>query len=325
MWREKSYRTPKDILTSMVTVKLNETGWVNGTYIQEDRMLGTMLNPKEWEARCNEVAEAPYHSDLQKRLKSAMPRFYIAGTFPKYAIRDKDVVTWSNLVCIDIDGKDNPGKELGKIREQLFAEEYVFAVYLSASRKGLYAIVPVSDGKETKAYCRYLRALWKQKFGIETDSNSENIARARIISYDTDWIEWTKKDDVRVWDLKDDEEDVDEFVKKTEEAVGIFQKDFSSFNPVERTHLAMQRLVTNGFTVDGYNRWLRIACEMRNFADGFDLWYTMTVNNTKYHDFDRQKLLRKYNGLPMAELDENTHRKWQGIAKQQLGENWWCV
>ena len=316
------YRSTKDILTSMVTMKINSTGWLNGRYIQEDRPLWSMLNPKEWEARCNEVAAAPYHSDTQKRLKDAMPRFYIAGTFPQKAICDDKVIEYTDLVCIDIDGKDNPDKDLEDIRKTLFALDYVFAVYLSASRKGVYAIVPILDGREAPAYCNYIRRLWKFKYDIETDKNAENIARARIVSYDPDWMKWTKTTDVQVWELKaNDETEQRPKLKTNEPLVGIYKKQ--DVDMKARTHLAMQMLVGNGFTADGYYYWLRIAREMKNFSDGFEMWYMMTVNNSKYNDRDRGKLRRKYDSLSVVELDDDTNRRWQGIAKRELGEGWW--
>lgn len=316
------YRTAKDIMSSKVTMKINETGWLDGKYIQSDLPLATVIAPHNWEKRCDEVAAAPYHSEQQKKLKAAMPRFFIAGTFPKYAIRDKEVIDYTNLICVDIDGKDNPDKDLDEIRKTLFEQEYVFAVYLSASRKGLYAIIPILDGREAPAYCNYIRRLWKFKYNIVTDQNSENIARARIISYDKDWMKWTKVEDVKVWELKTLPEQEEKKPEK-KPLVGLFETEEPSFDTVARTHLAMQRLVTDGYTVNGYNRWLRIGCEMRNFSDGFEMWYTMTINNTNYHDFDRKKLERKFYGFPIANLDESVHRKWQGIAKQRLGEKWW--
>lgn len=315
------YRKVKDILSSIVTMKINDTGWLNGQYIQEYRMLGTLLNPKEWEARCDEVANAPYHSELQKRLKDAMPRFYIAGTFPYKSIKDSSVIEYTNLICVDIDGKDNPDMDLEEIRKTLFDLDYVFSVYLSASRKGVYAIIPILDGREAPAYCNYIRRLWKFKYGIETDKNAENIARARIISYDPDWMQWTKTHDVQVWELKSLPEQDEKKENGEKQLVGLFKNE--EIDTVARTHLAMQALIGNGYTVDGYYRWLRAARELMNFSDGFELWYTMTINNSKYSDHDRQKLERKFKGLSRAELDEDTHRKWQGIAKQQLGERWW--
>lgn len=316
------YRTVKDIMTSVVTMKINDTGWLNGQYIQEYRLLGTVLNPKEWEARCNDVANAPYHSDEQKRLKDAMPRFYIAGTFPYKSIKDSSVIEYTNLICVDIDGKDNPDKDLEEIRRTLFALDYVFAVYLSASRKGVYAIIPILDGREAPAYCNYIRRLWKFKYNIETDKNAENIARARIISYDPDWMKWTKTEDVQVWELKVTEETEERHQNTGKPLVGIYKRE--EIDMKERTHKAMQALIGNGYTVDGYYKWLRAAKELKNFDDdGFELWYMMTVNNAKYNDHDRQKLERKYKGLTRAELDEDTHRKWQGIAKKELGEEWW--
>lgn len=318
------YRTVKDILTSKVTTLINSTGWLDGRYMQEDRPLWSVLNPKAWSERCDEVAAAPYHSDIQKELKEKMPRFYIGGTFPKHSICNDKVIEYTNLICVDIDGKDNPDKDLDEIRKTLFGLDYVFAVYLSASRKGLYAIIPILDGREAPDYCEYIRRLWKFKYGINTDRAAENIARARIISYDPDWMQWTKTEDVQVWELKITEEQRNlERKQKKEEAplVGIYKT--KEVDMKARTHLAMQALIGNGYTVNGYYRWLRAAMELKNFSDGFDLWYRMTVNNSEYNDHDWTKLKRKYDGLRTAELDESTHRKWQGIAKQQLGEKWW--
>ncbi|MBQ1297555.1 MAG: hypothetical protein IIY21_26165 [Clostridiales bacterium] len=316
------YRTVKDILTSKVTMLINHTGWLKGNYIQKDTPLWSVLNPKEFEARCDEVAAAPYHSQEQKDLKDAMPRFYIGGTFPKHSICNDKVIEYTNLVCIDVDRKDNPDMDLEEIRRTLFALDYVFAVYLSASRKGFYAIIPILDGRDAPAYCEYIRRLWKFKYNIVTDRVAENIARARIISYDKDWMQWTKTDDVRVWELKVTEETEERPKLKPEQPlVGIYKKQ--DVDMKARTHLAMQMLIGNGYTVSGYWKWLRAAKELKNFTDGFELWYTMTVNNSEYNDRDRKKLERKYNGLTTADLDDDTHRKWQGIAKRELGEGWW--
>lgn len=165
-----------------------------------------------WKFRHNidYVRSLPYHSDEQTSAKKDLPVMYIAGVFPDGRVKLIDCperaanMKWSNLMCVDIDFKENEQYTPEQLKEKTFALPYVAGCYTSSSGKGIYLIVPIEDGRKTKSYQVYLRKLFKQQYDIVTDNNAKDINRARVLSYDTadDIKRWTKTGDVDVWTLE---------------------------------------------------------------------------------------------------------------------------
>ena len=199
-------RLVKDILDTRVTVKGSSTGYTSKGYLQKDLALRTILFAlgERYSSNINALREFEYHSPEQKTAKSALPFFYIGGTFPYRSIKDASLITPSNLMCLDIDLVDNTDVDIMSMRKELFELPYVVGCYLSVSGRGIYLIVSIEDSSDPVPYYKYLARLFKQKYSITVDAGAINTARARVLSYEDDILSWTKPEDsyVEVWTLK---------------------------------------------------------------------------------------------------------------------------
>lgn len=102
-----------------------------------------------WEWLLLENKYTPYINDIRassneeerKFLKSKLPAITPSGVFSK---RKADcLVEPTNLICIDIDGKDNPSiSDMEELKKKLSKLSYIMYCGLSASGKGLFCIIP---------------------------------------------------------------------------------------------------------------------------------------------------------------------------------------
>lgn len=311
-------RAAKDIFTQIVTVIPSENGYLNGKYIQQEiplvSVIRDMQNLPNVRERLVDTLSAPYHSQEQHDLKSSLPRYYIAGTFPQKMIRDKELVNPTNLMTVDIDKKDNPDIDFLELKKKIFSLPYVAGVYTSASGQGCYAIIPIEDYTKTKQYHAYLLQMWAHTLNIYIDKNCSNIARARILSFNDDWSDWTKTDNVKVFDLYTQEV----HIEKPSQELTLPFKEIE--NDKDLVHKAIWQVLNSGYTVSNYNAWYHVGCEFANFSDG-DLMFKRLSDNygkqTASVDEKYKQCLK--NPAPI----EQVKVKWLGMAKNMFGPKWW--
>lgn len=94
----------------------------------------------------------------------------------------KYVVGHTNLMCIDIDYKDNV-EIFPQIPEILQLLDYVCFYQLSASGQGYYAIVPIADAEDHRLHFNALYEEFKD-LGITIDKQCSDEGRLRYYSYD---------------------------------------------------------------------------------------------------------------------------------------------
>ena len=279
--------------------------------------------PMIYKDRIDEIRKEPYHSDRQKELKKTLPCWFPCGVFQYQNITNKGILQYSNIVAIDVDKQDNPDLDFDELRKNLFGEFYVCAVLKSVSNAGLYVLIEVEHGIYTSDYYDHIARLWKQSWDVNVDVNAKNIGRKRFISFDEDTDKWIKESRP----YTNCTPIIENYTRFTP-FKPIHQREISfTHNPEERTHQAIQRLINDGYYIDGtgqraYNAWLYTGGELKNFADGFDLWVQMSNNHPSYHD-TYESLLKKWNTLRINPVDDDTHRKWQGMAKNKYGKGWY--
>lgn len=121
-------------------------------------------------------------ASMQKVLKGMLPAITPSGIFHK---RNANSLTEpSNLICIDIDGKDNLSiSDMESLKKRLGELPYVMYCGLSASGKGVSCIIPYEDYTKHKLYFNALEQEFKD-MGIVVDSSCSDICRLRFYSYD---------------------------------------------------------------------------------------------------------------------------------------------
>jgi len=94
------------------------------------------------------------------------------------------IISYTNLICIDIDGKDNPSiSNMEKLKVTLGQLPYVMYCSLSASGKGVFCIIRYADWHHHKEHFYALEEDFRQ-MGIVVDSSCSDICRLRFYSYD---------------------------------------------------------------------------------------------------------------------------------------------
>lgn len=273
------------------------------------------------------LRKLPYHSDKQRQYKKEFPVWFVGGTFPFQKTEDKDILTYSNILAIDVDKKDNPEIDIEQMRQKLFELPYVFAVFKSISGEGIYALLLLEDGKYTKEYYKYIDKLWYQQYNIVIDHQCTNIGRKRFISYEENIKEYIKDDDIDIvpWKLK--------YIEKPNETIKHEYVDCSKYKTsnkdnIEWTRKAIWKLLNDGYSVDDinttnnqYSVWYYIGCDFRIFSDGYDMYLKFSQNSSKYSD-DIGTINKKWQQTSIRGNIDDICRKWCGICKNKYGKDW---
>ena len=117
----------------------------------------------------------------QKRLKLLLPSATISGLF---SYRDSlHLIEHSGFICIDLDGKDNPGMDVEKTKQQLAMCEEMAYIGLSVRGRGLFCVVPIAYPNKHEEHFLSLQADFKD-MGLTIDPSCKDVCRMRFVSYD---------------------------------------------------------------------------------------------------------------------------------------------
>lgn len=142
-----------------------------------DIPLMTFLRSKKYRRHVEAIRAEP-DKKRRDRMKAQLPAITPSGTFTR---RGNDhLIRHSGLICIDLDGKDNPGvmnwREICRLPEVAY-------LGLSVSGKGYWALIPLADPKR---HTEHFRALQRDfsTFGLTIDEACGDPARLRGYSFD---------------------------------------------------------------------------------------------------------------------------------------------
>jgi hypothetical protein len=117
-----------------------------------------------------------------KYLKTQLPAITPSGVF---SVRKSDKLKIpTNIICIDIDGKDNPDiADMEVLKSDLSKLPYIMYCGLSASGKGLFCLIRIADYQK---HINHFYALENEfaSMNIVIDSSCKDIGRLRFYSYD---------------------------------------------------------------------------------------------------------------------------------------------
>lgn len=318
-----------DILNKQFTVLPSVDGLVHHQgvidYTQTNKSLKWILNlGKIYKDQINILRTMEYHSKEQKDFKLKFPCWFVGGTFPVNKTYDKEIIEYSNLLAIDIDKQDNPDIDIEKIKNTLFNLPYVIMVSKSISGKGIYVLILVEDGKNTKEYYKYIADLWHNLYHINIDAHCNNIGRKRFLSYDDELL------------IKGDDVDIEPWNVKTinyENPVTTNKSKLFNYKPKKQenndlVHKAIWYLLNRGFSIDdfkttnGYSVWYHVGCDFRHFEDGEKMFITFS-NNSKLYNDNIKDITKKWNQTKIENTMEEVSKKWCGICKNKYGRKWY--
>lgn len=268
------------------------------------------------------------------------PVWFPCGTFPYGDCHDNKILTYTNLIVLDIDVKkgENEDVDIDQIRKSLFDYPWTVAVLKSIGGTGIFALVLIEDHTKIKEYFKYFKAFLKRKYGVKLDMTATNPGRKRFISYDRDMYQWIKPEDAEItpWNLYACDEPVAQKtsilneVRRNPERLSLFNDD----DKLNDTKKAMDLLINKyRFSIDNYNgdreskyhTWWHVGNDIKAiFGDtGEELFVTFSKNSSSYSDDDSaiRKVFENCDAS-QAHSDEDIHKHWQGMAKRIVGLNW---
>lgn len=304
------------------------------------------INLWEWLILENEYT--PYINDIRsssneeerKFLKSKLPAITPSGVFSK---RKADCLKEAaNIICIDIDGKDNPSiSDMEELKKKLSRLPYIMYCGLSASGNGLFCIIPYSDFNKHKLHFNALEQEFKN-IGIVVDSSCSDIGRLRFYSHD---IKPYVNPDAKVYsralekssEMKQSKphqkidiecssiqtlQAIDENTMSLEEFLLLPSNlDYASATPLSKTQ-RVERLLNK--VIDKqiditliYNDWIAICYIIRNLfnEEGRILFHQVS---SFYPNYDFDETDHEYSSKKKNEYLYNTDRLFEIAAKYGL-------
>lgn len=187
------------------------------------------LTTSHFQEVVNRIRESDNPNQI-KHLKGALPAITPSGVFSPR--QSSGLITPSNLICIDIDSKDNPETSADEMKTRITSNfNYVYYCGLSASGTGVFSIIRYKDFHKHKGYFRELEREFRE-IGLVVDSSCSDICRLRFASFDPNPF------------LNEDAEVFDRFSEAEETSSNIKPHAFSKKTDIERPVVQKGRLYT---------------------------------------------------------------------------------
>lgn len=200
-------------------------------------------------------------------LKKSLPCCTPSGVFSK---RGKNgLLKHSGLICIDIDGSDNPGitdwqaqvEQLGHLQEVMFAG-------LSVSGNGAFCIIQIAYPDKHAAHFRALEAGFSQ-YGIKIDPACKDVSRLRFYSYNE--RPYINPDAAVFYDT----------------STGKRIAEYSPPADVSEVVELVRTIVDNGVDiVPDYKTWIECGAALSNIPEGRSMFHAISSVNSDMYDFD---------------------------------------
>lgn len=180
---EEKKRVPSDILnnTKVSVFQLNPQGQ---TKVADVSLKDAIQIGNEYKEKIQQIRQIDRNTNEKeyKRLKLQMPMFTTSCSCGECA---KEIDKYTNIICLDIDEKDNQQTSIEELRKKVNNLPYTLFSSISVGGKGLYCLVAI-DGEE-KDFINHFKALEDEfsKIGITIDKSCKNLNRLRVISTDT--------------------------------------------------------------------------------------------------------------------------------------------
>ena len=119
----------------------------------------------------------------KKAIKLSLPMATVSGWFAP-SRKVEHLQRHSGFICLDIDGKDNPGRSMDEIRELLCSRNDVAYASLSVGGNGMFAILPLAYPEKHTQHFDSLKQEFFDCYGLNLDKSCRDVTRLRALSYD---------------------------------------------------------------------------------------------------------------------------------------------
>lgn len=227
------------------------------------------------------------------RLKSSLPCAIISAICPAGRKTD-DAFEHTGLICIDIDGQDNPGFGSGaELKAEVCKIAEVAYCSLSASGKGCFAIFRLSNPENHLGHFLALQRLFKSRLGIVIDGQCKDVKRLRFASHDSEPYINDNAEPFRIIDAATKPKPNP---TKTTIAMGQRTWDERTEATLDKVARLTEEVVRRGIDLtDGYSKWVEIGMSLANLGEaGRKLFHAVS---SVYPGYDRAKADTKFTNL----------------------------
>lgn len=227
------------------------------------------------------------------RLKSSLPCATISAICPDGRKAD-DAFEHTGLICIDIDGQDNPGFESGaELKAEVCKVAEVAYCSLSASGSGCFAIFRLSYPENHLGHFLALQRLFRSRLGIVIDGQCKDVKRLRFATYDPKPYINDSAIPFRIIDAATKPK-----LNLTKTTVVMEQRTWneSPETTLDKVARLTEEVVRRGIDLtDGYSKWIEIGMALANLGEpGRQFFHTVS---SVYPGYDRTKADTKFTNL----------------------------
>ena len=218
-------------------------------------------------------------------LKSKLPAITPSGLFSSSRSQE-NLEKHSGLICIDIDPKGNEDiRNYIHLKEEFFNLKNVAYAGLSASGKGFFLLIPITDPTKHKDH---FTALYNdfEKLGVIIDKAPKNVASLRGYSYDPNGL---FRHDALPY-----HKTIDPGNLKKKKGKVSYSMPYPQSTLEESVRLAIENITLKRIDItQNESDWFELACVFANEFGESGRFYFHQLS--QFHaDYDRQQTDRKF-------------------------------
>lgn len=227
------------------------------------------------------------------RQKSMLPCATISAICPNGRKTD-DTFEHTGLICIDIDGQDNPGFGSGaELKAEVCKVAEVAYCSLSASGNGCFAIFRLSHLEHHLGHFLALQRLFKSRLGIVIDGQCKDVKRLRFATFDPEPYINNSAEPFRI---VDEESSSKSNPAKTAVAKASYNRKDNPESTIEKVARLVDEVVKRRIDLtDSYRNWVVIGMALADLGEaGREFFHAVS---SVYHGYDRAKADTKFTNL----------------------------
>lgn len=213
--------------------------------------------------------------ERQKSLKKQLPLATISGTFAPTR-KAANLVAHSNLLCIDIDKKDNMGVTwFDDLKYEWCNLPQILYAAHSVRGEGWFAIFRIAYPDKHKAQFEALRNDFSSS-GLVIDKSCKDVCRMRTISYDPEpYVN----------------EDATLYTKAYAEPKPRYRAQYSGNNGMEMVERCCHIIVDSGIDITAnYDDWFHVGAALASLGErGRNLFHLISAQNEKYKVYETDR------------------------------------
>jgi hypothetical protein len=230
--------------------------------------------------------------------KSNLPAITPSGIFTSRNY--SDLKEHSGILNVDIDAKDNPDTNLLQLRDEIYADPYIYAGHISVSGGSLSLYVKINGKKHYESFCAVEKHFANQ-YKLVIDKAAKDIPRLRFVSLDP---ELHVNDKSKKWTETLEKE------KQPPRSYSDYITSDSDFDHV--MHQITSRAVN---IAEDYHDWVQVGMALASGMGeaGRNHFHAISSISAKY---DRAACDRKYDSFLKSSRDGYTIRSFFWLAKR---------